>query len=154
ELDHDPVALAGEENFPRIGVAVGSSIHDTDVDLRTVKRLDGDGHVLVVDEELVVGSGNVVAAEVFVAANLVDGGKEGEERLQEGPEMFSGHGALLRRLKKGTRIFSDQAAAHPKGGDREKSRVPFFSSSADDAEADGVGGPIVTRDAVPHRAAD
>ena len=71
-----------------------ATIHDADVDPAAVILLDRDGHVMVVDEQAVVGLGHLIRRNDGVVGNRGVGPEETIERRQVGG---GSHGGRITR---------------------------------------------------------
>ncbi len=74
-----PVPPQRQDDLARVEIAVVADGEDADIDLVAVVGLDGDGHVIRVDEQAVVGVRQIIRLDRLALRSVIRGGKLGEQ---------------------------------------------------------------------------
>src|SRR5262249_17334299 len=82
---HDaPALLQGEEDAPRIVRPIVAAIVNDHVHAVAVVVLHGDGHVMLVDEQFVVGRGHLLGGDLLVTAKVIGRGEQAQQLTEAG----------------------------------------------------------------------
>ena len=78
-----PVFCKCQQDLAGVGVAVLAAVQDAHIDQVAVVGLDGDGHVVLVDEQAVIRRRHRVGRAPAVTVGQVVGGRKQGEQLGE-----------------------------------------------------------------------
>jgi hypothetical protein len=78
ELDHATVGPQPEQDLARVGIPIMDTLEDLDIDEAAVMPFNGDGHVMFVDEQLIVGRRHFVGGDEFIFGQIAGGREERE----------------------------------------------------------------------------